>query len=113
MKLLFDQNLSPNLATRLSDAFPGSAHVYPLGLHQASDQQIWEYAKENEYLIVTKDADFSELVVLKGFPPKVLWIRLGNCTTSQIEGLLRHHSERIKHFSEEAETGFLSLTETA
>jgi len=72
VKLLFDQNLSPRLATRLQDLFPDSSHVFWLGLDQAEDVEVWGYARQNGYLLVTKDADFSELSTLQGFPPKVI-----------------------------------------
>lgn len=88
MKLLFDQNLTPRLANRLSDIFPGSSHVFWLNLDRAADTVIWEYARAEGFLLVTKDADFSEMSTLFGFPPKVIWLRLGNCTANQIESLL-------------------------
>lgn len=69
MKLLFDQNLSPRLAARLADIFPGSSHVFWLELDRAADEVVWEYARAEGYLLVTKDADFSELSTLRGFPP--------------------------------------------
>jgi len=109
VKLLFDQNLSPRLAARLSDIFPGSSHVYLLGLDRSSDETVWEYARAEGYLLVTKDADFSELSILRGFPPKVIWLRLGNCTTEQIESLLRLHFEAIRHLTESDTIGILSL----
>lgn len=71
MKLLFDQNLSPSLVTRLTDLFPDSDHVFNLGLDRASESEIREYAKREAHLIVTKDADFSDLCVLNGFPPRL------------------------------------------
>jgi len=79
--LLFDQNLSPRLVTRLTDVYPNSLHVDTLGLGTSSDRDVWEYARLNAFIIVTKDADFSELSVLLGTPPKVIWIRRGNCYT--------------------------------
>jgi predicted nuclease of predicted toxin-antitoxin system len=109
MKLLFDQNLSPRLVDRLADIFPDSKHVYKLGLGNAPDDQVWSHARDNSYIVVTRDADFSELIALLGFPPKVIWIRLGNCTTSQIEALLRLHLEEIKQIGEDPEVGILSL----
>lgn len=72
MKLLFDHNLSPRLIKSLSDIYPDSNHVYPLGLDEARDPEIWEYARREGFLIVTKDADFSDLCMLLGFPPKVI-----------------------------------------
>jgi len=83
MKLLFDHNLPPGLVTRLADLFPHSEHVFVVGLDCASDLEIREYAQREAFLIVTKDADFSDLCVLRGFPPKILWIRRGNCSTGE------------------------------
>lgn len=109
MKLLFDHNLSPRLVTRLGDLYPNSNHVYLVGLDQANDEIVWEYACEREYIIVTKDSDFNEIAILRGFPPKVVWIRLGNCTTNQIEALLRQHNEEVKTFSKDPNLGILTL----
>jgi len=109
VKLLFDQNLSPRLATRLQDLFPDSSHVFWLGLDQAEDVEVWEYARQNGYTVVTKDADFSEMSTLQGFPPKVIWLQLGNCTTGQVERLLRLHYEAIRQLTESESIGILSL----
>ena len=79
MKLLFDHNVSPDLIRRLSDLFPGSDHVYHLSLHEEDDPVVWNYAREHGFIVVSKDADFSELSMVKGFPPKLLWLRIGNC----------------------------------
>jgi len=83
MKLLFDRNLSPRLVNRLADLYPGSQHVSFIGLDQADDRTVWEYANQNDFTVVTRDSDFSELSVLRGFPPKIIWIRRGNCSTNQ------------------------------
>jgi predicted nuclease of predicted toxin-antitoxin system len=72
MKLLLDQNLSPRLVSRLADLYPDFQHVSFLGLDQADDRAIWEYANQNDFTVVTRDSDFSELSVLRGFPPKVV-----------------------------------------
>ena len=85
MKLIFDQNLSPRLVDQLGDLFPGSAHVQSLRLDRVLDVLLWDFARENDFLIVTKDVDFSDRIALLGYPPKVIWIRLGNCTTTEIE----------------------------
>ena len=79
------------------------------GLGAASDQEVWDFAKENGFLIATKDSDFAELQVLRGFPPKVVWIRLGNCTTSQVDALLRHHANDLAAFEVEPASGMLLL----
>jgi predicted nuclease of predicted toxin-antitoxin system len=79
--LVFDHNLSPKLVDRLNDLYPSSTHVDYVGLGTATDAEVWSFAHVNDLMIVTKDADFSELIVLRGFPPKVIWIRRGNCST--------------------------------
>jgi len=109
MKLLFDQNLSPRLVERLSDIYPDSAHLDPLGLGQEDDRTVWKYAKQHNYLIVTKDSDFSELAVLLGFPPKVIWIRRGNCSTQTIEHILREHYGAIAQLDTDVTTGIITL----
>jgi predicted nuclease of predicted toxin-antitoxin system len=109
VKLLFDHNLSPRLIKSLADIYPDSDHVYPLGLDQAPDQEIWEYARRESFLIVTKDADFGDLCMLLGFPPKVIWVRRGNCQTSAIETMLRHHRTDIEALDKDEATGVLTL----
>jgi predicted nuclease of predicted toxin-antitoxin system len=109
VKLLFDHNLSPRLTKLLADIYPDSDHVYPLGLDQAADAEIWEYARREDFLIVTKDADFGDLCMLLGFPPKVIWIRRGNCQTSAIEAMLRHHRSDIEALDQDIATGVLTL----
>ena len=109
MKLLFDQNLSPRLVNRLSDLYPASSHVSNLGLSEALDRAIWDYAQKEDYLIVTKDVDFSEISMLLGYPPKILWIRRGNCSTRDIEDILRTNFEMIKAFVNDNKVGILEL----
>lgn len=109
MKLLLDQNLSPRLVRHLADLFPNTSHVLEVGLDRSLDQEVWDYARQYDYLIVTKDVDFSEFSVLRGFPPKVIWIRRGNCSTQDIEHILRENYASIKAMSEDANTGILEL----
>lgn len=108
-RLLFDQNISPRLVDRLDDLYPNSGHVYRLGLETSLDRTVWEYARQNGYTIVTKDADFSELSLLLGFPPKVIWIRRGNCSTGEIEILFRENFESIVALSDDPDVGILTL----
>jgi len=107
--LLFDQNISPRLVDRLADIYPGSIHVSMLEMGKAMDIEIWQYAHDHDYMIVTKDADFSELGVVKGFPPKIIWIRRGNCSTQDIEGILRENYESIQMLGDDDKTGILIL----
>ncbi len=109
VKLLLDQNLSPKLVERLSDIYPNSDHLDLLGLGTAEDSLVWEHAKDNGFVVVTKDADFADLSVLRGFPPKVVWIRRGNCSTTDIENLLRDHNSEIEDLATESTSGILTL----
>ena len=98
MKLLLDQNVSPALARRLADLYPNSAHVHDLGMGEADDISICEFAVEHNYVVVTKDADYCELLSLRQTSPKIIWIRTGNCSSGEVETLMRSHSEQIKAF---------------
>ncbi|HEX8266041.1 MAG TPA: DUF5615 family PIN-like protein [Pyrinomonadaceae bacterium] len=98
MKLLFDENLSHKLAFLLADIFPHSVHVRDIGLKATSDPLVWDYAKDNDFMIVSKDADMHDLSLVFGNPPKVVWVRLGNCSTRQVEELLRRDFDVIKLF---------------
>jgi len=109
VKLLLDENLSPRLITSLSDFFPESEHVHRCDLGSADDDAIWEYAKSQGFTIVSKDSDFSERSVLYGSPPKIIWIRAGNCSTEEIEQLLRSSVENIRNFVEDDEETCLLL----
>jgi predicted nuclease of predicted toxin-antitoxin system len=98
VKLLFDENLSHKLAFLLADIFPHSVHVRDIGLKATSDPLVWDYAKDNDFMIVSKDADMHDLSLVFGNPPKVVWVRLGNCSTRQVEELLRRDFDVIKLF---------------
>jgi predicted nuclease of predicted toxin-antitoxin system len=95
VKLLFDQNLSHRLPAMVAHAFPGSSQARLLGLDRADDRTLWQYAAENDFCIVTLDADFADLSALLGAPPKVVWLKCGNRPTAYVEQLLRDHSLRI------------------
>src|SRR5262245_28570309 len=109
MRLLFDHNLSPRLVHRLADLYPDTSHVFLVGLDRASDLAVWAYAQTNDYIIVTKDSDFSDVSVLRGFPPKVIWLRLGNCTTSDVERTMRSGFAAIDAFANDPSVGILEL----
>ena len=109
IKLLFDQNISYRLVSRLKDVYPSSAHVASLGLDKSSDIDVWNYAKINGYSIVTKDSDFNELCTLKNFPPHIIWLRLGNSRVSVIQEALEKHKEKICSIVDEKETGIIEI----
>ncbi len=109
MKLLLDNNLSPRLVTQLSSLYPESRHVASLGLESASDADVWEAARQGGYILVSKDSDFNDLLSLKGSPPKVIWIRIGNCTTAELARLLQAHHEDIAAFGHDPSLDLLVL----
>lgn len=110
MKLLFDENLSDRLALDLADLFPGSTHVRDVGLKSADDPDVWKYAVDNDLIIVSKDADMHDRSLLFGYPPKVIWVRLGNCSTSDVEKLIRKEIDSINIFFRDKFASFLALS---
>ena len=95
MRLLFDQNLSHRLVGELALEFPGSAHIRTLGLETATDREIWDYARVEDYLVVSKDSDFYQRSLFYGHPPKCIWLRIGNCTRNDLVVLLTTHQQDI------------------
>lgn len=98
MKLLLDENLSDRIVQRIDDLYPESQHVKALGLTNTDDAVIWEYAKTNDFVIVSKDADFHQRSLLFGHPPKFIYLRIGNSPTSKIIQILRDNSEIVRQF---------------
>jgi predicted nuclease of predicted toxin-antitoxin system len=107
--LLFDENLAARLVAELGDLYPGCAHVGDWGLAGSSDRAIWSHARDHRLVIVSKDEDFQRLSVFYGAPPKVIWIRLGNCSTADIIRLLRDRRDEIERFVADEEAAFLAL----
>jgi len=109
MKLLLDQNLPPRLCSLLADLFAGSIHVRDIAMSEASDEAIWEYARNHDYIIVSKDSDFQARSLLYGSPPKSIWLRVGNCDVKTIERLLRRHSATICTFAQDPVSSHLMI----
>ncbi len=110
MRLLFDQNLSPRLVALLADGFPDSRHVRDVGLANADDLEVWLYAKRNGLSIVSKDADFRQLSFLYGFPPKVVWLNVGNRSTADLHAVIRAHVDDLRTFNGDREAALLVVT---
>jgi predicted nuclease of predicted toxin-antitoxin system len=102
VKLLLDANLSPQLVEALADIYPHAEHVDRLGLGAADDSNIWNYALSGGFAIVSKDSDFWDRSVIAKVSPKIIWIRLGNCSTRDVEHVLRSRYESIRGFLEES-----------
>jgi predicted nuclease of predicted toxin-antitoxin system len=110
MRLLFDENLSPKLPQRLNDIFPDSLHVRDIGMKATIDPIVWDYAKEHDLMIVSKDSDMHDLSLVLGNPPKVIWLRLGNCSTSQVEALLCRDFNAIELFYKDDNLSLIALS---
>ena len=109
MKLLFDENLSPRLVAAIASLYPDSLHVRDCGLCGASDEEVWRYALQHGFAIVSKDSDFRHNSTLFGSPPKVIWLQIGNCTTSRAEFILINKLTRIQDFLLHGEESCLIL----
>lgn len=94
MKLLLDENLSDRIIDRIIDLYPNSEHVKTLALINTDDEIIWEYAKANDFTIVSKDSDFHQRSLLYGYPPKFIYLRIGNSPTSKIIQILRENFDQ-------------------
>ncbi len=110
MKLLLDQNLSHRLLSALVSEYPGSVHVRDVGLSAADDQVVWSYAAQYGLTIVSKDSDFQQRALLYGHPPKVIWVRLGNCTTTAVAALLRARHDDVLAFEADITAALLVLS---
>lgn len=100
MKLLLDENLPDALCEHLSDLFEVLVHVRAVGLEGKSDGEIWSYALMGDLTIVSKDSDFVDRALISNPSAKVIWIKLGNCTTANLHLLLRNSAEVITAFSQ-------------
>jgi predicted nuclease of predicted toxin-antitoxin system len=109
VKLLLDENLSRRLVRRIEDLFPGTRHVASEGLLQAPDSEVWNYARVNGFAIVSADADFYELAISLGFPPKVIWLKGCDYPAATAEALIRNESIRITEFEKDPEKAVLVL----
>jgi len=109
VKLLLDQNLSPRLAAASENAFPGTAHVREHDLQRADDVEIWEFAKQHGFAILSKDADFHQMSFLYGHPPKVVWANLGNRSTDEILVAIQDRRADLAAFEEDDQASFLTL----
>ncbi|WP_040896597.1 DUF5615 family PIN-like protein [Xenococcus sp. PCC 7305] len=109
MKLLLDENLSDKIIPKIIDLFPNSVHVKTLGLTNTDDLIIWDYAKENDYVIISKDSDFHQRSILFGHPPKFIYLRIGNSPTSKIVNILRDNFDIVTQFNNSQSESILVL----
>jgi predicted nuclease of predicted toxin-antitoxin system len=110
MSLLFGEHLSLHLVDSLGATFPGCTHVHAQGLGSGSDREVFEFARTHGLAIVTKDSDFVDLSITHGAPPKIVWLRIGNTSTSVVATLLLRQAETIAAFLTDPQVAILSLT---
>jgi predicted nuclease of predicted toxin-antitoxin system len=111
VKLLLDQNISHRLVKSIEQSFPGTQQIRKLGLENSSDKAIWEFAKREGFVIVTFDSDFYDLSLLHGHPPKLIWIRSGNLTTTNLEQILKRKQDQIESFISDNQLSCLEISE--
>jgi predicted nuclease of predicted toxin-antitoxin system len=109
VKLLLDENLSPRLVSILAPHWPDSMHVEAAGLRRATDETIWRFARDKGFAIVSKDDDFSSLALVRGAPPKVIWLQIGNAPTSRVADILRDKAPILEGFSRDPGEALLTL----
>jgi hypothetical protein len=107
MKLLLDQNLSRRIPFLIADIFPDSDHVGNLGLDLVADQEVWNFARDHGFTIISKDSDFHQMSLLRGFPPKVIFLKIGNCSTDLILSLIRKHERDFQEFHDDENLSLL------
>ncbi len=100
MKLLLDENLPRSLVAQLEVSFPGTAHISQFHLLHSTDEAIWQFAREHQFAILTRDDDFIELGFLRGSPPKIIWLNRANPSVRQLKKLLSDGQTLIRLFLE-------------
>ena len=107
--LLFDQNISFRIIKEILPVFPGSKQIREVGLEGKQDREVWGWAKTNGFTLVSFDSDFADLSLLFGFPPKVIWLRFGNSSTSKIAAVLTQKNKEIQIFLKNEVEGILKV----
>lgn len=107
--LILDNNLSPRLIAELRDTYVGILHVCDVGLDDKSDIEIWQFAEKHKLHVVTKDKDFKNIQAVRGWPPKIVWLRLGNVPSSKILKVLLNNEKEIRSFLSSDSSGTLQI----
>ena len=109
MKLLFDENISWRVLKKISEKFPECKHVSDIEKELISDEKIWNYARKYNFIIVSFDEDFADIQMIKGFPPKIIWLRCGNTKTNLIAEKINTLKEEIINFFIDNEQGVFEI----
>ena len=108
--LLFDQNISSRIVRLIESEFPGARHVVREGLQDAADLAIFNFAGENKLAVVTFDSDFVDLSMVRGHPPKIIWLRIRNQATENLAAAIRANYSSIIYFLNSEEAGVLEIS---
>ncbi len=106
---LLDNNLSWKIARKIEHLFPGCLHVESVSLDASDDPDVWDFARQNNLHILTKDADFSKILTFRGFPPKIVWLKCGNVTTKEIVDRVLDNEAIIHDFLTHPTAGLLEI----
>jgi predicted nuclease of predicted toxin-antitoxin system len=109
VKLLLDENLSRRLVNDLQKVFPDSTQVALAGLEQATDTAIWEFCRQHDYVLLTKDEDFLDLQSVWGFPPKIIWLRVGNISNASLKNSLISAADEIEAMLLNPDIGYIEF----
>lgn len=108
-RLLLDENLSERLLLAIDSLFPGSRHVRGLGRQGAADTDVWDLALQGDFVILTRDEDFVGMSVLRGAPPKVVWLNVGNARNAAIAKVVQMRASDIERFVAHDDYTFLAV----
>jgi predicted nuclease of predicted toxin-antitoxin system len=111
MKLLLDANISRRIIPELAPHFDECIHVNTIGLSvPLADIQIWDYAQQHDYIIVTQDSDFLHFYETKGYPPKVVLLRMGKMTKDDMLSVIIRSKQLIEDLHK-GDYGLLEIVE--
>jgi predicted nuclease of predicted toxin-antitoxin system len=109
VKILFDQNISYRIISKIIVDYPHAKQVKQLGIENYSDIEIWDYAKKNEYTIITFDSDFFDFANIKGHPPKIIWLRFGNANNLKVANKIIEHHQNIYELIHDPDKGLIKI----
>lgn len=109
MKLLLDENISFRVVQPLATIFPGSIHISDQQPQLKEDQQIFDFAKAHDFTIVSFDEDFYEIQLLKGYPPKIVWLRFGNSNNLRVVSKIIENQKAIISFQKNPDSGIIEI----
>lgn len=91
-----DAQLSPALAPWIRETFGiPCTSLRDLGLRDATDLRIFQEARDQTAIVMTKDVDFAVLQAQRGAPPQIIWLTCGNTSNARLREVLMMHLSRV------------------